>query len=70
MVNKEMTLMCRQLAPTSQGVPIEVYAFSKDKVWENYEHIVADIFDHLLASTEYFHLECFELSSLITSSND
>lgn len=69
MVNKEMTLMCRQLAPTPQGVPIEVYVFSKDKVWENYEHIVADIFDHLLASTQYFHLECFELSPVIPASN-
>ena len=69
MVNKEMTLMCRQLAPTPQGVPIEVYVFSKDKVWENYEHIVADIFDHLLASTQYFHLECFELSPVIPVSN-
>ena len=69
MVNKEMTLMCRQLAPTPQGVPIEVYVFSKDKVWENYEHIVADIFDHLLASTQYFHLECFELSPVIPLSN-
>jgi len=68
MVNKEMTLMCRQLAPTPQGVPIEVYVFSKDKVWENYEHIVADIFDHLLASTQYFHLECFELSPGIPAS--
>ena len=69
MVNKEMTLMCRQLAPTPQGVPIEVYVFSKDKAWENYEHIVADIFDHLLASTQYFHLECFELSPVIPLSN-
>jgi len=69
MVNKEMTLMCRQLAPTPLGVPIEVYVFSKDKVWENYEHIVADIFDHLLASTQYFHLECFELSPVIPASN-
>ena len=64
-----MTLMCRQLAPTSQGIPIEVYAFSKDKDWVKYEGIVADIFDHLLASTEYFHLECFELSPIIPPIN-
>jgi len=69
MINKEMTLMCRQLAPTSQGIPIEVYAFSKDKDWVKYEGIVADIFDHLLASTEYFHLECFELSPIIPPIN-
>jgi len=69
MISKEMTLMCRQLAPTSQGIPIEVYAFSKDKDWVKYEGIVADIFDHLLASTEYFHLECFELSPIIPPIN-
>jgi miniconductance mechanosensitive channel len=69
MINKEMTLMCRQLAPTSQGIPIEVYAFSKDKDWVKYEGIVGDIFDHLLASTGYFHLECFELSPIIPPIN-
>ena len=69
MISKEMTLMCRQLAPTSQGIPIEVYAFSKDKDWVKYEGIVGDIFDHLLASTGYFHLECFELSPIIPPIN-
>ena len=69
MINKEMTLMCRQLAPTSQGIPIEVYAFSKDKDWVKYEGIVGDVFDHLLASTRYFHLECFELSPIIPPIN-
>lgn len=69
MINKEMTLMCRQLAPTSQGIPIEVYAFSKDKDWVKYEGIIGDIFDHLLASTGYFHLECFELSPIIPPIN-
>lgn len=62
MVNTQMTLMCRQLAPTAQGIPIEIYSFISDKNWENYEHIVSDIFDHLLASIHYFHLECFEFS--------
>jgi miniconductance mechanosensitive channel len=69
MISKKMTLMCRQLAPTSQGIPIEVYAFSKDKDWVKYEGIVGDIFDHLLASTRYFHLECFELSPIIPPIN-
>ena len=69
MINKEMTLMCRQLAPTSQGIPIEVYAFSKDKDWVKYKGIIGDIFDHLLASTGYFHLECFELSPIIPPIN-
>ena len=54
--------MVRQLAPTAQGVPIEIYAFTADKKWENYEQIMSDIFDHLLASISYFDLECFEYS--------
>ncbi len=60
-INKDMMIMARQLQPTNQGIPIEIYAFSKDKRWENYEYIMADIFDHLLASVSYFDLECFEL---------
>ncbi len=59
-INKEMTIMTRQLEPTPTGVPLEVYAFSKDKVWANYEHIMADIFDHILAAAPYFQLEVFE----------
>lgn len=59
-VNNQMTLMCRQLAQTPKGIPIEVYAFSSDKDWGNYESIMADIFDHIYASTKYFDLECYE----------
>lgn len=62
-INENMMIMARQLAPTSQGLPIEVYAFSSDKRWENYEYIIADIFDHLLASAPFFDLELFELPS-------
>ena len=62
-INKDLTLMGRQMAPTSEGVPIEVYVFSKDKVWVNYERIMSDIFDHLLAAIPYFELECFEYNS-------
>ncbi|MDA9571874.1 mechanosensitive ion channel family protein [Flavobacteriaceae bacterium] len=64
-INQNMTVMCRQLAPTAQGIPLEIYAFSKDKVWINYEHISSDIFDHLLAAIPYFYLECFELSPML-----
>jgi len=60
-INKKMTLMTRQLSPTPQGIPLEIYAFSADKRWENYEYVMADIFDHLLASLDYFDLEVFEL---------
>lgn len=68
-VNKEMTMMTRQLQPTTQGIPLEVYVFSKDKRWQNYEFIMADIFDHLLAAVEYFDLEVFELPSSLTTAN-
>lgn len=61
-INKEMIIMVRQLAPTSQGIPLEIYAFSSDKRWENYEYIMSDIFDHALAAVPYFDLEVFELS--------
>ena len=53
--------MVRQLAPTTQGIPLEIYAFSSDKRWANYEYIMADIFDHLIAAVPYFKLELFEL---------
>ncbi len=62
-VNKEMFLMVRHLAPTDRGIPVEVYCFSHDKEWVNFEHIQADIFDHLVASAPYFDLEIFEFPS-------
>ncbi|WP_458626634.1 mechanosensitive ion channel family protein [Winogradskyella sp. PC D3.3] len=61
-INKDMTLMVRQLEPTPQGIPMEVYAFSSDQRWKNYEYILGDIFDHILASVNYFDLEIYELS--------
>lgn len=64
-VNKDMTMMTRQLAPTPQGIPLEVYVFSKDKRWQNYEFIMADIFDHLISAVPYFGLEIFELPSAL-----
>jgi len=63
LINNKMMVMCRQLSPTSQGIPLEIYVFSKSKEWKKYEHLMSDIFDHLLASIDYFHLECFELST-------
>ena len=62
-LNKDMTILCRQLQPTAQGIPLEIYVFSKDKKWENYEYIMSDIFDHVIASVSYFDLELFELPS-------
>jgi miniconductance mechanosensitive channel len=59
-VHKGMTLMVRQLQPEPHGIPLEIYVFSSDKRWENYEYIMADIFDHLLAALPFFGLEVFE----------
>ncbi|CAG5085646.1 mechanosensitive ion channel family protein [Parvicella tangerina] len=62
-LNHEMITMVRYLEPTPQGLPLEIYCWSKDKVWENYEYIMSDIFDHLMAATAQFDLELFEFSS-------
>jgi len=59
-LNKEMTIMTRHLEPNNKGIPIEIYAFSNDKQWVNYEHIMADIFEHLIAAIPYFDLELFQ----------
>lgn len=60
-INKDLTIMVRQLQPTTQGLPIEIYAFSSDKRWKNYEYIIADIFDHMIASVRVFDLVIYEL---------
>lgn len=59
-VHKEMYIIVRHLAPTSQGIPLEILCFSKDKRWENFEYISADIFDHIIAAIPYFDLKLFE----------
>ena len=68
-VNQDMTIMVRQLAPTPQGVPLEIYCFSSDKRWQNYEFIMSDIFDHALAAVPYFDLEIFELTGVLLKGN-
>jgi miniconductance mechanosensitive channel len=60
-INKNMILLCRQLQPTAHGIPLEIYAFSKDQRFEQYEYIMADIFDHIIASIAYFDLEIYEM---------
>jgi miniconductance mechanosensitive channel len=62
-VNSDLTIMCRHLQPTDKGIPLEIYMFTKDKRWINHEYIMADIFDHIIASVGYFGLEIFELPS-------
>ncbi|MCT4623161.1 MAG: mechanosensitive ion channel family protein [Schleiferiaceae bacterium] len=59
-VSSDLSLMVRQLQPTEKGLPIEVYCFSTDIVWANYEDIQADIFDHLFAATHFFDLRLYQ----------
>src|SRR5690554_53798 len=59
--HKGMTMMVRQLAPTEHGMPLELYVFTNTVQWLSYESIMADIFDHLIATVKYFDLEIFEL---------
>ncbi|MFP6856819.1 MAG: mechanosensitive ion channel family protein [Roseibacillus sp.] len=59
-ISQEMTLLVRQLAPTGEGLPIELYCFSTNKNWAAYEGIQADIFDHLLAVAPEFDLRVFQ----------
>ncbi|NOQ73022.1 MAG: mechanosensitive ion channel [Crocinitomix sp.] len=59
-INDSMTLMVRQLDPSEKGVPVQLYTFTKTHDWVEYELIMADIFDHLLAAVPFFDLEVFE----------
>jgi len=62
-INLGMTYMVRQLQPTGNGLPIEIYVFSSEKKWEVYEDITSDLFDHLLAAVPFFELEVFQSPS-------
>jgi miniconductance mechanosensitive channel len=59
-IRKDMTFLVRQLAPGPTGLPLEIYVFSADQAWANYESIQADIFDHLLAVIPQFGLNVFQ----------
>lgn len=59
-VHQNMTCMVRQLPATEVGLPLELYFFSNDKNWINYEAIQADIFDHLYAAAPIFELRIFQ----------
>jgi miniconductance mechanosensitive channel len=60
MISNEMTFLVRHLQPTDKGLPMEIYVFSKDQAWANYEAIQADIFDHTLAILPEFDLNVFQ----------
>jgi miniconductance mechanosensitive channel len=59
-INQAMTFLVRHLEPTSHGLPVQIYVFSSDQAWANYEAIQADIFDHLLAALPEFDLRVFQ----------
>ena len=63
MINNEMTFLVRQLDLTPQGLPIEIYVFSRDKEWNTYDDLQADIFDHLLAIAPEFDLRIYQSPS-------
>lgn len=70
-IRKDMTIMVRHLDPGPNGLPLEIYIFSNTTVWEQYEAIQANIFDHLLAVVPDFKLKVFQqptgdFSSLVT----
>jgi miniconductance mechanosensitive channel len=60
-LNKNMILLCRQLQPTAHGIPLEIYTFTKDQRFVEYEYVMSDIFDHIIASIAYFDLEIYEM---------
>jgi miniconductance mechanosensitive channel len=59
-IHQDMTLIVRQLKPEAEGLPMEIYAFSNDTNWANYEGLQADIFDHILATLPEFDLRVFQ----------
>lgn len=61
--HKELMIMVRQMQPTSEGLPLEIYCFSNTTVWLEYEQIQGEIFDHILAVIPEFGLRIFQRSS-------
>ena len=62
-INNDLTMMVRQLSPTSMGLPLEVYAFTSSVEWTEYEAVQSDIFDHLLAIVSNFELKLTQAPS-------
>ncbi|HPT82322.1 MAG TPA: mechanosensitive ion channel [Limnochordia bacterium] len=59
-INQDLIMIVRQLPPTTNGLPMEIYAFTKDTAWVNHEGVAADIFDHILAIIPEFGLRVFQ----------
>ena len=61
-VNTDLDLIISQLQSTEYGVPIQIYFFSRNKVWKEYERIQSDIFDHFFAMIPLFELKVYQYS--------
>lgn len=59
-IRKDMTFLVRQLQPTDKGLPIEIYVFSAETAWSDYENLQSDLFDHILAVIPEFGLRVFQ----------
>lgn len=66
-INLDMTHMVRQLQPTPTGLPLEIYCFSARQAWVEYEGVQSDIFDHLYAVMDMFHLRAFQYSGNVVA---
>lgn len=62
-INPDMTFLIRHLEPAENGIPVQIYVFSNDQEWANYEAIQADIMDHVLAILPFFELRVFQAPS-------
>ena len=63
-IDQDETILVRQLENTTQGMPLEIYCFTNDSNWENFEQIQADIFDHLLVASKEFDLEIMQVNKI------
>ena len=73
MIHQDLTFLVRQLAPTPEGLPMEIYVFVKDVRWANYEAVQADVFDHILTMIPEFGLRVYQRpagSDLVDVSRD
>jgi miniconductance mechanosensitive channel len=74
-IHQDMTFLVRQLSPTSNGLPIQIYVFSNNTNWVEYEEIQSDIFDHLISALSQFDLKIYQqpsgndLSKFVSNSN-
>ena len=59
-INKDMTIMVRQLAPDEYGIPLEIYCFTSTTVWADYENIQSDIFDHIYSVLGEFDIKPYQ----------